>query len=186
MNIFESFSRRLVNISRRRLLLLPFFGVMGACLRNANAVLINGSKAERNPLSSLPSYLDTLIPDFLGPSATKLGVTQHILDSAQTSDQYKKFLIAGCRWLDHMAGKENSSQFSSLSESARIRIIEVAESSDSDTLERVFFERTRRDAFRHYYAQSESWQYLNFPGPPQPSGYPDFNKPVISSANELS
>lgn len=157
MNIFESLSRHLINISRRRLLLLPFAVMMSSIRRDANAALIKGPGTELNPLDILPTYLDTLIPDFIGPSATKLGVTQHLLNIARANDQYKRFLIAGCQWLDHMATNENSSRFSSLSEAARIRIIQTAESAENDTLERVFFERTRRDAFRYYYAQAESW-----------------------------
>lgn len=175
---------RFVSISRRRLLLVPFLAAIGARLRDVNAALIDGTGRKYDPLDSLPSYLDTLIPDYLGLSATELGVGGHLLDMASTNEQYRALLIAGCRWLDHRAVQEYSGRFSLLPESARISIIETAESAASDTLERVFFERTRRDAFRYYYAQPESWRYLNFPGPPQPNGYPDFYQAVTRSENE--
>ena len=48
----------------------------------------------------------------------------------------------------------------------------------NNTLPRVFFERTRGDAFFHYYGHPESWRGITYyRGPPQPLGFLDYDQP---------
>ncbi len=126
---------------------------------------------------TLSSYLDTLIPQDLMPSATQVGVPEHIIRGAKRDNRYRRLLKEGCRWLDTMAGREGAANFFSLDEGGRIKIVALAEAGEKGSLPYGFFFQTRYDAYHFYYGNPKSWKGLGYHGPPQPEGFPDYDIP---------
>ena len=132
----------------------------------------------REEKKTLSSYLDTLIPEDLMPSATQAGVPELIWDLANKTKDYKKLLKDGCNWLDWEAQEKEGKHYYSLDEEARRVIVEMALSSKKGSLPNVFFNRTRYDAYFFYYGNPMTWKGLGYHGPPQPSGFPDYDLPT--------
>ena len=131
--------------------------------------------------SILTSYLDTLIPDY-GEfiSASKAGVVTELLNKANTDKKYSELLSNGCNWLESISHKNHQKTFEALKEQHRIKIITQAENSwhnqpSIKNLPGYFFNVTRRDGYSFYYQNPVTWQALNYNGPPQPHGFPDYD-----------
>jgi hypothetical protein len=135
-------------------------------------------------LAALGPYLDTLLPAGDAPAATAVGVLAHVLTKAGGNVQYQRLLHQGCRWLDGQAVRLGAKDFSAGEPAARERIVAEASVLQRGTLPRRFFERTRADAFEHYYAQQSVWVWLGYPGPPQPRGFPEHNQAPPTRAHE--
>ena len=125
----------------------------------------------------LTAFLDTLMPADETPAASELGVDKTLLDKAETDRRYRRLLTRGCDWLDNMAVNTYQTHFTALTEQQRIHVVKLMERSEPGTLARVFFSRLRTDLFEHYYSQPASWKGLDIDRPPQPNGYPDYNRP---------
>ena len=95
--------------------------------------------------------------------------------AADARDDLRLFeaIARGCRWLKVQARHQGAQEFAQLDLAGRERVAMLADQSGAGTVPRMFFERTREHAFRHYYAQPASWKMLNYPGPPQPLGFMD-------------
>jgi hypothetical protein len=159
---------------RRRLFLALSAGwVVLARKRDSVAAVIGGSRNSAYPLTALPAYLDTIIPRDNSGSASDFGVDRQLIDQASRSRQHMRLLRAGSKWLDSEARKIGAGGFSDLDPSSREVIVERAATARIRSLPRVFFDRTRRDAFRAYYADPLSWERAGYEGPPQPKGFPD-------------
>ena len=127
---------------------------------------------------TLKAYLDTLIPADETPSASQLGVDQWMLAKGRKDEGYQLALVVGTTWLDEQARERGARDFASLDLSARETVVARAAEADSESVENLFFEITRTDAFLHYYAQPESWRGITgYQGPPQPQGYTDYYLP---------
>ena len=146
-------------------------------LRASPLIPSQDSGREPGPLAALPAYLDTLIPAHLGPSATALGVHERILEAARADPRYRKLLVAGCQWLDSQARGLSRVAFPELPQATRVAIVERAVNASPGSGEWVFYQKTRTDAFLHYYADERSWAGVGFAGAPQPAGHPDFAAP---------
>ncbi len=125
-------------------------------------------------IPTLRAYVDTLIPADETPAGSALGVDRALLANGVRRD-YAQMLELGLAWIDSAAVALHGQRFHLLGESAREAIVGRAAAAEAGSLPRVFFVRTRADAFSHYYGQPESWRGLDaLSGPPQPRGYPDF------------
>jgi hypothetical protein len=91
-------------------------------------------------------------------------------------NQYRRLIKKGCAWLDRRAKKLNSSSFVYLGEGDRESVMTIAMESDSGSLQKIFFQQMRSDAFRYYYGHPKSWRQIGYGGPPQPNGFPDYDK----------
>ena len=112
--------------------------------------------------STLRIYVDVLIPADETPSGTALDVDRQLLLVAMGQRDYLRLLEQGLDWLNRRAREKASGRH--------------------NTLARVFFERTRADAFFHYYGRPESWPGIaRYSGPPQPSGFMDYMLPPDKS-----
>jgi hypothetical protein len=88
----------------------------------------------------------------------------------------------GLEWLNKQARAGYGRDFPLLDEGSREEVVRQAEAAGYDTLPRVFFERTRADAFFHYYGRPESWRGMaHYRGPPQPLGFMDYAQPPRTS-----
>lgn len=128
----------------------------------------------------LTSYLDTLIPEY-GEfiSASKAGVVTELLDKANSDKEYSHMLNNGCDWLESVSQKNYKKTFVSLNEEQRITIITQAENAwrnkpSINNLPGYFFNVARRDGYSFYYQNPMTWKALNYNGPPQPYGFPDY------------
>ena len=124
---------------------------------------------------TLASYLDTLIPDDeASPGAVKAGIDKRFAALAEANPQFRKLIVAGCRWLDGEAVKAGARSFPGLDEDKRNAIIGRASRSARRSVPRQFFDRTRRPAFVLYYGIATSWSAIGYSGPPQPAGFLDY------------
>lgn len=106
-----------------------------------------------------------------------MGVPSKLIEFGKLNIEFAELLIAGCKWLDLTAHQNHFDDFSALPENLRVSVVTTAERSDSNSVERQFFEHVRRHAFRFYYAHAEAWEYLNYDGPPQPRGFIEYTQP---------
>jgi hypothetical protein len=91
-------------------------------------------------------------------------------------------LSFGLDWLNKQARAGYGLDFPALDEGGRDAIVRQAAAAGLDSLPRVFFERTRADAFFHYYGRPESWRGMaHYRGPPQPLGFMDYTQPPRTS-----
>ena len=164
-----------MRISRRQLLLYSVAMGLLTWLLPARA----RQETSAQPSSeTLKAYLDTLIPADETPSATQLGVDQQMLAKGRNDEGYQLALVVGTTWLDEQARERGARDFVSLDGSAGEAIVARAAEADSESVENLFFEITRTDAFLYYYARPESWHGItDYQGPPQPLGYMDYYLP---------
>lgn len=125
---------------------------------------------------TLAAYLDTLIPADETPSATQLRITERLVAQAETDSGYQRLITKGCAWLDAQARQQGAAHFAALGEAQRERVINLAASGEAGLLAVMFFDRTRADAFSHYYAHPQSWRALDYAGPPQPQGFMNYTQ----------
>ncbi len=154
------------------------FWTLGLLLwaREAAAAPIGGRRQQAYSLTALAPYLDILIPRDETGSATDFGVDRTLIDQAGSNKRHMRLLRAGCKWLDFEARKTGSAGFADLDPAAQEEIVAKAADARGRSLPRVFFNVTRRNAFRAYYADPASWRDLGYRGPPQPEGYMDFTE----------
>jgi hypothetical protein len=125
-------------------------------------------------LHTLQAYCDTLIPADETPSATQVGVHTQVVAQAAKNELYQGLLLRGCAWLDEQARQHGVAHFASLDAAPRDQIVHLAAQAPRRSLPRVFFERTRQDAFFYYYAHPQSWRGLGYQRTPQPLGFMDY------------
>ena len=128
---------------------------------------------------TLKAYVDALIPaDETTPSGTALDVDKQLLIVAKRNRSYLRLLELGLDWLNTQSRTDFGGSFPELNEGKREAIVRQAAAATYGTLPRVFFERTRADAFSFYYSRPESWRGIAYyRGPPQPLGFLDYAKP---------
>ena len=141
-----------------------------------------GKPGRKVSIRALGPYLDTLLPEDTTPSATQLGVDLEIVELIRGNKQLARVIILGCAWLDQQAREQGAGEFASLESTQQELIVTTAEGSATRSLPRVFFSVTRELACKHYYAHPESWPGIRYAGPPQPTGYPDYEKPPAGFA----
>lgn len=169
-----------MKFDRRRVLRLftgaALFASSAAILKSVflPATLSSGERA------ILKAYLDTLIPDDDSPGAIALGIPEKMAAAAEKDRDYLRLLHIGCSWLDATSG---SNGFVSSVEAVREELLDQLEHSEIPSEEWVFYQRTRRDAFQHYYADPRTIAALDYPGPPQPVGFPDYGAPPGEDGN---
>ena len=128
--------------------------------------------------STLRAYVDVLIPADETPSATALDVDKQILVVARGHRNYQRLLDLGLDWLNMQARAKHGRNFPELAEGDREAVVRQAADAPNKTLPRIFFERTRADAFHFYYGRPESWRGIaHYRGPPQPLGFMDYAEP---------
>jgi len=136
------------------------------------SIKLRGSRVLKQPeLTSLPAYLDTLLPAGQSPSASALDIHYYLAHHALGIPNYVELLKIGCRWLDGSVRGE--SRFYQLADVQRVQLVQHLDQSPPGTNQKLFFQRTLSDAMGFYYAHPASWQSLKFDGPPQPRGFPD-------------
>lgn len=134
------------------------------------------SESPRGRLTSLPSFLDTLIPADATPSATQLGLDRALVQHAERIENYTRLLELGCEWLDETSVKLHGARFDGLKHLQREAVVTLAETSPEKSIPRIFFERIRFDLFGLYYTTPASWAGLGISSAPQPHGYMDFTQ----------
>ena len=166
---------------RRRLLGLSVATVAAIYLHRVLAAPIL-SGGPRPSLDAFPAFLNTLIPADETPAASDLGIDHAIRADAARQPGLHRLIAAGCRWLDGQATRQGVSGFALLPMSDREAIVAVAARARPGSVPRAFFDVVRDRAMTAYYARPESWGPLGLAGPPQPNGYPDFDKPPAQVA----
>ena len=163
-----------MQFSRRELLRLS----LGAGLLAASGYLFKDifrpSRLTLSEEKTLASLLDTLIPADDAPGALQLDVVEKIQEKARGDSQYRRLVKQGCTWLENRAVKLYAVSFDSLGEKDRGDILTIALEGDAGSMQKVFFQQMRSDAFYYNYSHPGSWPQLGYNGPPQPGGFPDY------------
>lgn len=147
---------------------------LGLLLRYPPVVFAGPGRQDHEKI--LTAFLDTLMPADETPAASELRIDQTLLQKSDGDRQYRRLLRHGCNWLEKTARQQYRAGFAALSEQQRVRIVELMEQARSRSIARVFFNRVRTDLFEHYYSHPDSWKGLGIDRPPQPEGYPDYDK----------
>ena len=129
-------------------------------------------------LTTLTAFIDTLIPADATPSASQLGLEPALRRHAAAIENYPRLLELGCEWLDATGMRLHRAGFAALPATRREAVVTLAETSPTNSIARIFFDRVRFDLFGLYYASPASWEGLGFDSPPQPVGYLNFAQPV--------
>jgi hypothetical protein len=171
-------------ISRRSLLRLcaTLAGSAGVARTRAASILGPGPgtvDSLARCARTLSAYVDTLLPEEgASPSASALGVPEKMLRVApRRSRAQARLLQAGCAWLDAAARGAGAQGFAALDEARRVAIVSAAQKARRNSVPAQFFAMTSYYAMSLYYTQPGAWGALAFPGPPQPVGFPDHDRP---------
>ena len=169
-----------MRLTRRRFCLTPALaGLFSRVLPAYAAPVTKGTDIPPSAVldSTLRAYVDALIPADETPSGTALGVDGQLRRVAAGQPDYQDLLNRGLAWLHERAHVAYGRSFPELDEASRDGIIRQAATAHHNTLERMFFERTRADAFFHYYGRAESWRGIrHYRGPPQPLGFMEYTQ----------
>lgn len=172
-----------MSLNRRRFLLWSVTAGLLVQSRRLLAALVSPASHDVDTLDAaqsqcLRAWFDILLPaDEFSPAASELGVVSSVVRKAAGDPGYLKLVRAGCRWLDRQALARGAQAFARLDGPEREHVVKLAEQATMKSLQRRFFEHTRKDAFLFYYTQPEAWGMLDYPGPPQPRGFMDHTRP---------
>jgi len=165
-----------LKFTRRQLLqlLLPL-----AAWLPAPMLLAAASGDTRPAARSFAAFLDLLLPaDEFSPAASEAGVDLALIEQARGDSQLGRLIELGVGWLDRQASTQGVTAFHELAEDRQLLIASIAERQRPGSLPRVFIENMRHHAFGHYYADPRSWAGLGYAGPPQPTGFMDYQQPL--------
>ena len=168
-----------MTVSRRLLLQTPVVvtasGTVSPCARAAREAPAAADLEDCLP--TLSTFVDTLLPAHgASPAASALEVPGRLLLEAVRQRRYLSLLHAGCRWLDGTAEAAAGVPFAGLDEARREVIVASAERASPRSVQAQFFSYVYRHAVTLFYTRKESWPALDYSGPPQPVGFPDFQR----------
>ena len=126
----------------------------------------------------LTAYVDTLLPGDDGlPAASVFNIPQKVISLTEGHENYRRLVQWGCHWLETSAQNLHQKAFAESVEEDRVALIEHLERGQAQSWEWLFFDLTRRQSVQIYYAEPTVWAALGYPGPPQPAGFLDFDRP---------
>lgn len=167
-----------VNTSRRNFVKFAFCAL--PVIRLWAPVEIYAQGVNLDIPSMLRALLDILIPKDTTPSATELGVDRKILGKLERYKYYSVLVEKGCLWFEQQSMHIYKTPFLALQQAEQVKLMQQAEKSGLKDPQNNFFRALRQDAYTYYYSDPRSWEGLVYAGPPQPSGFPDFNqRPVV-------
>lgn len=172
-----------MTVSRRTLLLhIPVVFAGSIAVPGANATQLLPVPAAGPELAvcapTLTAFIDTLLPAHgASPAASELGVARHMLAAASRQESYARLMRSGCAWLDAAARAAGGARFAALDEAAREAIVSAAEQDRSGGAITQFFFNAHRHAMELFYSHPRAWPALDYPGPPQPAGFLDHDRP---------
>ncbi|HEX3033615.1 MAG TPA: gluconate 2-dehydrogenase subunit 3 family protein [Thermodesulfobacteriota bacterium] len=132
-----------------------------------------------------------IIPTDEDPGAREAGVVFDLDRIVAGSDELKQLYTKGIEWLDYMAEKiSDKESFLDLAHDEKIEILKIADTSRSSYIYKVylfirywgsrtgrrFFYTIREQTFGVFYTSEVGWNVVEYQGPPQWSGYPDYYK----------
>ncbi len=133
-----------------------------------------------------------IIPTDDDPGAKEAGVIFKLDQVVANSDKLKKLYTKGIARLNYMSQKvTNKASFIDLSRSEKIKILNIADSSNHSHLYKVspslyvntriarrFFYTIKRQTIEIFYTNEAGWQVVGYQGPPQWKGHMDYHECV--------
>jgi hypothetical protein len=133
------------------------------------STVCGGAVANAEPMSSLASVVDVLLPaDDVSPSASALGVDRDIADFVAESEMLTRLFETALDWMDNLGNKP----FRNLLPSQQVEVLTFMESADFNAVPGRFYHILRALAVEFYYARAETVVGLPLDSAPQPNGYP--------------
>jgi len=132
-----------------------------------------------------------IIPTDEDPGAREAGLVFELDRIVASSDNLKELYTNGIEWLDYMAERvSHKESFLDLGNDEKIKILKIADSGRSTYIQKVylfirywgtriarnFFSTIKRQTFEGFYTSEMGWKVIDYQGPPQWSGYPDYYK----------
>ena len=165
-----------MRFTRRRLFsVLAYLGLVLRWLPAAGRPL--GPDEIAHQRLTLRAFIDALIPRDETPGAIDLDVHMRLFEQADEHAPYARMLGFGAGWLDEQAQQRYGRRFINLNSTEKDAVIETAAAAPRRAPHHRFFSVTRSDVFEWYWSHRDSWARIGFDGPPQPRGFPDFDKP---------
>lgn len=125
---------------------------------------------------TVSAIVDHLVPAADLPGAVALAIDRQILATSDADPEFSALLLNGIRWFDIAAGDLRALNFRDLAAAEQRSLLERAEQGDvSDGA--LLFASLRRKTMLLYYAHPRVVAAFSYAGPPQPDGFPDFEKP---------
>lgn len=164
-----------MNTLNRRAFLKKIFLVNGLwILWSVPRFAFSKNEISLEVITTFRNFLDVLIPEDMSPSASQVNLDAELLKHAGSVENYSKLIFLGCQWLDLQSNAIFGDKFMRLGFEQKNRVVEILSKNPVGSVPAQFFSRLRRDAFTLYYAKPRSWRGINFPGPTQPLGYPNY------------
>jgi len=122
---------------------------------------------------TIAAVIDRMLPTDELPGAVALGIDRRI--AAMPDMEMKRTLAKGVAWLDNRARRQGASDFLNLDDARQEEVLQAALTSNAEGASAIVW-TLRRLAFTLYYGDPAISAVFAYSGPPQPSGFPDFQE----------
>lgn len=123
---------------------------------------------------ALRAVVDRLLPGDELPGGVALEIDRRM--AATTDPELKASVAAALAWLDRRARRYGAGRFAALDHVRQDAILEAALTSEEDGARAIVWS-LRKQAFELYYTHPQIMAAFAYSGPPQPLGFPDFERP---------
>lgn len=197
-------------LTRRKFLSIITIFLLSLLLKTHKCLFAIGREEEKTPTRSkslikgkfefftqhqalvVQEVICLIIPTDDDPGAREAGVILKLDQVVASSDKLKKLYTKGIERLNYMSQKvSNKVSFIDLSRSDKIKILKIADSSNSSHLYKVspslyintriarrFFNTIKRQTIEIFYTNETGWQVVGYQGPPQWKGHRDYHECV--------
>ena len=163
-------SRRRVLTTLSRLILIGgFFAISG----HRTAAARRSYRTDAHTRQTIAAVIDRMLPTDELPGGRALGVDRRI--TTLTDPELKRSLATGVAWLDGQARRLGASEFLELDEARQDVVLQAALTSTAEGATVIGW-RLRNLALTFYYTDPTIMAAFAYSGPPQPSGFPDYQE----------
>lgn len=121
--------------------------------------------------ASVEAFLQSLLPDGRLPGYRTSGILAPLLGQFAPGTHRHRFAVELVQRLDLVARRIHRRSFRELKPGDRAMVVTEVERDEVPG-----FILLRSAALELHYSHADVWTALSFPGPPQPSGYQDFDR----------
>ncbi len=162
----------------RRRTLLGLFPLGGAALLWRELTSLWRPVANNHVAQTIAAVADVMFPGEGLPSASALGLPDRVLDLFSAAPELEALITKGVDFLDARAAVQGASNFIALEDSRRLAAVDAAFASGNSELQQ-FVLALRFHLGTAYYTEPTIKAVFPYAGPPQPSGFADFqDKPL--------
>lgn len=121
------------------------------------------------------AVVDLLIPRDDVAGAIDLHIDKLLLQKAATDRSIGRLIAEACHWLDRQAELRHGRTFLDLANPERNGVLEAMAAASLGSIPSEGFWWLRDGTMENYYSQPVTWVALGLAGPPQPTGFLDYD-----------